>query len=379
MGRTLCSDGRFSRCYKCRVRGATASAARTKNSTRRSREPPDDRASCPFPGHRRRRVRRMQRNPRQPGRHAPPRRGGWLGGDGDGGGGAVVCDATQGNKVCFGLCVKIDQPNTGCGDSSCAACDPKNANSATCKGGATTLACAYDVCKPGFDNCDGQRANGCETSLNAKSSCGSCTTKWARARRPTVRRRTEPSAASRRVPSARRTAAARAWIRRFRWTTAAGAISRVRARRPRRRARRARASSRASPAPTPARTSAPRTWTRGSVATPANICPVRAASTNTNATCSSGTCGFKCAPGYLDCDGAPANGCEYKGEVCSVTLPDCSGGGLCPITKQCVARSASRPISRVESRRCRSSENRRRALTSPRARARCPGRRRCTS
>lgn len=87
-----------------------------------------------------------------------------------------ACDTSQGNKVCFGLCVRIDQTNTGCGGASCEACDPKNVTGAVCKGTGSTLGCAYDACKAGFENCDGQPANGCETSLNAKNSCGSCTT-----------------------------------------------------------------------------------------------------------------------------------------------------------------------------------------------------------
>jgi hypothetical protein len=84
------------------------------------------------------------------------------------------CDTSQGNKVCFGLCVKIDQTNTGCGGPSCDACDPKNVVASECKGGAATLGCGYTSCKPGFESCDGQPANGCEASLNAKETCGSC-------------------------------------------------------------------------------------------------------------------------------------------------------------------------------------------------------------
>lgn len=98
----------------------------------------------------------------------------------DGGGGEAgppLCDTTQGNKVCFGLCVKINETSTGCGESSCAACDPKNVDKATCKGGQTTLGCAYDKCKDGFDSCDGNDANGCEASLNRKETCGSCNVK----------------------------------------------------------------------------------------------------------------------------------------------------------------------------------------------------------
>jgi hypothetical protein len=38
-----------------------------------------------------------------------------------------------------------------------------------------------------------------------------------------------------------------------------------------------------------------------------NACPARP---NATATCSMGVCGFTCNPGFADCDGNPANGCE---------------------------------------------------------------------
>jgi hypothetical protein len=40
-----------------------------------------------------------------------------------------------------------------------------------------------------------------------------------------------------------------------------------------------------------------------------NACPARP---NATATCSMGECGFTCNPGYADCDSNPANGCEVN-------------------------------------------------------------------
>jgi hypothetical protein len=79
--------------------------------------------------------------------------------------------------VCFGVCVSTDDPKTGCGGGSCVACDPKNVKGAQCNGGADGFACAFDECKPGFDSCDNDKANGCETSLGTAAACGSCQTK----------------------------------------------------------------------------------------------------------------------------------------------------------------------------------------------------------
>lgn len=88
-----------------------------------------------------------------------------------------TCDTSAGNKVCFGLCVMIDQVSTGCGDpGSCEACDPKNAEGIVCQGGKTTLECAYGSCAPGYESCDGIPSNGCEASLNRPETCGGCGT-----------------------------------------------------------------------------------------------------------------------------------------------------------------------------------------------------------
>lgn len=91
-----------------------------------------------------------------------------------GGGGGATCDTTKGNKICFGLCVTTDQPNTGCGGDSCVACDPKNVDSAVCKGTASGLGCSFEKCKDGFGDCNSNPSDGCEASLGTKLSCGAC-------------------------------------------------------------------------------------------------------------------------------------------------------------------------------------------------------------
>ncbi len=93
--------------------------------------------------------------------------------DGGDGGPDLSCDTAHGNKVCFGLCVKIDDPSTGCGDpASCTACDPKNVTASKCVGGTATLTCGFAECQPGFGSCDSLTSTGCETSLNSRKNCG---------------------------------------------------------------------------------------------------------------------------------------------------------------------------------------------------------------
>ena len=55
----------------------------------------------------------------------------------------------------------------GCGK----ACNPQNAQAALCDNGA----CSYTACKAGFADCDGNKANGCETNIfQDKTNCGAC-------------------------------------------------------------------------------------------------------------------------------------------------------------------------------------------------------------
>ncbi|RDW57692.1 hypothetical protein BP5796_12493 [Coleophoma crateriformis] len=80
---------------------------------------------------------------------------------------ALTCPADQ--SLCAGDCksLQVDALNCGtCGN----VCEPlPNANN-ICVGGV----CQY-TCNPGFSDCDGNSANGCETNIdNSANNCGAC-------------------------------------------------------------------------------------------------------------------------------------------------------------------------------------------------------------
>lgn len=245
--------------------------------------------------------------------------------------GGQACDTTQGNKVCFGLCVKIDQPNTGCGGASCSACDPKNVVTTTCKGGADTLSCAYDACRPGFDSCDGQVANGCETSLGAKSTCGSCTTKCEGA--------TPFCAVTSNVAGCVASCPAGTTECTGSCVDTASSVENC--------GQCGLKCVRASATATCTSSKCVFTCVGGTHAcgtvcasdidpkycgASCVVCPSGGA--NTVATCASGSCGSRCAPGYLDCDGNSSNGCEVNGAICPLPIGECRGGP-CAKGEQC--------------------------------------------
>jgi hypothetical protein len=64
-------------------------------------------------------------------------------------------------------CVPVDDPEFGCGTGT--PCNVPNAYP-TCRGGA----CAMTACMPGFADCDGNPANGCEADLSSTSTCTAC-------------------------------------------------------------------------------------------------------------------------------------------------------------------------------------------------------------
>ena len=65
---------------------------------------------------------------------------------------------------------------TNCGACG-TACNPANATGASC----ATGSCTYGACNSGWGNCDGNTPNGCETSLRTLTDCGSCGTGCSRA------------------------------------------------------------------------------------------------------------------------------------------------------------------------------------------------------
>src|SRR5262245_51460018 len=93
---------------------------------------------------------------------------GGAGAGGAGGTGGQSCAVDQ--KVCNGQCVDVGDPAYGCTPMGCDPCAIQNV-SATCNGGQCTLS----SCDPGFANCDGNAANGCEIdTMTSVISCGAC-------------------------------------------------------------------------------------------------------------------------------------------------------------------------------------------------------------
>ena len=87
---------------------------------------------------------------------------------GAGGDAATACSDTQ--KSCGSTCVSLFDPTTGCASDVCTPCAPGANGVPSCRAGACHLSC-----NPGFGDCDGNPANGCETptSSDAKN-CGAC-------------------------------------------------------------------------------------------------------------------------------------------------------------------------------------------------------------
>jgi hypothetical protein len=80
-------------------------------------------------------------------------------GGGGGSGGGAPCQPPYNTLEHCGAC---DTP-----------CQPDNANGASCAQGS----CNYSACAAGFQDCDGDRSNGCESNQQTDAAhCGSCTT-----------------------------------------------------------------------------------------------------------------------------------------------------------------------------------------------------------
>lgn len=76
---------------------------------------------------------------------------------------------TPGSKACGDLCVSLEDPFFGCADPACVRCEVPNATAACAVG-----ACAVGACAPGFADCNALAADGCETDLQTVTSCGAC-------------------------------------------------------------------------------------------------------------------------------------------------------------------------------------------------------------
>ena len=83
-------------------------------------------------------------------------------------GGPGGCSDTE--KTCNGACVSKADPNAGCATAVCTPCASTTNGAPACKAGG----CSF-TCNAGFDDCDGNPANGCEgkTSSDA-ANCGKC-------------------------------------------------------------------------------------------------------------------------------------------------------------------------------------------------------------
>jgi hypothetical protein len=93
--------------------------------------------------------------------------GGSMGGSA-GAGGSPPCGPDE--KLCDQSCVSTSSPAYGCASSSCAPCALAHASSA-CAGGA----CSIGVCDSGFGNCNFAATDGCEVDLSSdKNNCGGC-------------------------------------------------------------------------------------------------------------------------------------------------------------------------------------------------------------
>lgn len=100
--------------------------------------------------------------------------GGTAGSSGSGGaaGSSPACDA--GTKPCDGQCVTTDDPLYGCATTGCTPCGGPSADSHATYA-CSTGSCVLVQCSDGYDNCDNDETNGCETNTQTDTDhCGAC-------------------------------------------------------------------------------------------------------------------------------------------------------------------------------------------------------------
>jgi cellulose/xylan binding protein with CBM9 domain len=103
----------------------------------------------------------------------PPVGGGGSGAGGGGGtgaGGGGGTDSCTGNnfKLCGGVCVSTDDPQTGCGQESCGACQGPPQ---TVMGCGDDGACRVESCVTGFADCNGDALGKSGTALVGSNGC----------------------------------------------------------------------------------------------------------------------------------------------------------------------------------------------------------------
>ena len=82
--------------------------------------------------------------------------------------GSCQVSCAPGQTECAGACADLQNSTTHCGRCG-AACAPANAVGRCAMG-----TCGVARCAPGFADCDGQESNGCERALDTVTDCGRC-------------------------------------------------------------------------------------------------------------------------------------------------------------------------------------------------------------
>jgi hypothetical protein len=204
--------------------------------------------------------------------------------------GSCALRCTGNGADCDGLLRNGCEVDTGRDVNHCGACGTvcrAGVNqSVRCEAGA----CAF-TCAAGFADCDGNPGNGCEASLGAATSCGSCTT---RCEMPTSLCQTSSNGARSCVSSC----------------------------------------SGETPLECAGRCVNPQTEVAHCGAC-GNACPT---GPNATARCAAGRCGLTCAANFGDCDNDPTNGCETDLRVSPANCGSCGRAcALMSATAACVA------------------------------------------
>jgi hypothetical protein len=248
----------------------------------------------------------------------------------------AIASCTAPFKDCDGQYANGCETNTGTSASNCGTCGTtcSNANGTTsCSGGA----CA-PVCAPGFGDCDSNKNNGCETDTTSSlTSCGGCGMVCSRPNASTACQTSVCTligcqsgfadcdlnpANGCEIPLntvSNCGACGKACTNGNGTTTCAGG-----------------ACSPSCNAGFGDCDGNPNNGCEAPLNTVANCnaCGVACAFTNASATCPGGTCTFAaCNPGFGDCDGSQANGCETNTNTtsahCGACNMPCSGGKIC--------------------------------------------------
>ncbi len=225
---------------------------------------------------------------------------------------SLICTSPQ--IACGATCVDIESSIAHCGACNRACSAPQNATSRCVRG-----VCEF-ICNPGFDECDRNPMNGCETNLtNSMSNCARCNNQCSDGR---------PNSATSCIGGSC-VLVCRAGFLDCDGLEANGCE----------------VDTRSNPA-----------HCGGCF----RACPIRPQSVTV---CSAGTCGFSCVAPFLDCDRVAVNGCEQDtgssssncgacGASCSGTDRYCNGGRCDTIAPGCEGFSLCSRCSRSDPLAC---------------------------